>query len=406
MIKINRLVKNSSTYWILVLFSCGYDISTKAINMLCLNKLKTQSIRNVMSKLYKEGYIRRVKIDGVSTIRPIMRKPLIDTALSLYPDALCAFQDNHEWSKSRYKKRDIIRMQRISECYAFFCRFGEEIRSGYKPGLIYEETDFSKGAFYSSRELRDISELEDNVLKAARFVGMLVTNECPYVVYNPGTLETEWSQKGEERSRIFVKNIIDKVMGVATNPQAIMFVKSYGTIYNLMAIEDSLKVRKVVNGHMEEKEKKYFSRSGLEDDFRPGYNSLMNVYENIYTIPYDEHGLDVMKLIVCPDHRVKIRKLLNPLYNPRKHMFNIDCDYQDSFIASDGKSYTRYILCAFDCDMARLIRFKKNSYQLTGAFQVLCFQWQQSTLKEVFSDAHVAVIVQDITVKKLIGEEE
>lgn len=406
MIKINRIVKGSSTYWILVLFTCGYDVSSRAINMLCLGKLKTQSLRNVMSKLYKEEYIKKIRIDGISTIRPIVKKPLIDTALTLYPDALCLLQDNYERNKSRYKKRDIARTQRISECYAFFCRYGMEIRSGYKPGLIYEEkASFERGGFYSSRELRDMSMLEDNVLKAARFVGALITNERPYVVYNPGTVETEWSQKGEERSKIFVKNIVDRAMGVSTDPQAIMILRKFDLLYNLTAIEDSLRIKRVVNGQVEDKTRQYNSKSKLEEDFRPGYNSLINVYEDIYALPYSEYGLFVLGLITSPEYIHKIRRLLDPAYDPANKMFDIDCDYQDKFQASDGLQYSRYILCAFDCNIARIIRFRKSSFQLTGAFQVLCFSWQQDTLRRIFQNSHVAVIVQDIAVNELIKEE-
>lgn len=101
------------------------------------------------------------------------------------------------------------------------------------------------------------------------------------------------------------------------------------------------------------------------------------VYEKVYFVPLCEAGVDQLRLLLSPDWN---ERLLPALFNLAERSYNRGHFEYDAVI----DSVYRYTF--FDCDIARLIRFRGAILDEHVSAVVYCFPFQVSLVRCVLGD--------------------
>lgn len=272
------------------------------------------------------------------------------------------------------------RNYRVAECLMMLFRSGVEVRPYMLPKLQNSDIKLvipKRPCFYLAKDLKklDSNERDSNKhdskelckTQFTRVAGLMFINRQPYAVYNTRSSLMKWNGEGEKKTVASMEAITRMNAMVEKLDSAIMFYAR-----DEIAIETVRDIK--ANEHL---------------DF-----GFINIYPKIYFVPLGEEGIRMLKLFVRPKWQERAIKYLfkdNVELNP---YFDVDATI-------DGAS----ILCFFDGDVARLIRFKNKVMFENCQYGVVCFPHQEKIVKEFFDTEVPIRVIQMEQIEKIIKEE-
>ena len=326
---------------------------------------RPQHMANVMVKLKKEGVVEKSKNGEVFE----------NISLATYKDNLEEyFYDNIPYENieyfEEYGKRDIKRAkyrkkemagdsQRIIRC-------GEIIALMYSTGIATLPSDkktavknktLMKNVYYQSREIKYYSGYKDEVtesdnertLIATRINGTLLTAGGNYNIYHIGKDIQVWSTQGEYRIKNYIENMLANYINkesCALN-KAILFTYDLNIFTRLVNPAHKLKAR---------------------------YEGLEMTYKDLYVLPYDRFGKDMIKIMSESDWEYKLKFLIMEEKPQDTSMEEVVCDY-----VVDGAYYLLFCIP----NISRYLDFIRKAAFVNKKekFQIVCFDYQLDFVK-------------------------
>lgn len=250
---------------------------------------------------------------------------------------------------------------RVAECLMMFLRAGIEFRPYMLPTL--QNIDFKqvipkRPCFYLSKDLKKLDLKGLPKTQFTRVAGLIFIGRQPYAVYNTRSLLMKWNGAGESKTVTSMESITRMNAGVEKIDSAIMFYAS-----DKIAFETVRDIK--ANEHLD--------------------LGFMKIYPKIYFVPLSGEGVRQLRLFVRPKWQERAIK----------HLFEDNAElnpYYDVDATIDGAK----MLCFFDGDIARLIRFKNNVMSNNLKFGIVCFPHQEKIIKEFFGfEVPLTVIPMD-----------
>ena len=241
------------------------------------------------------------------------------------------------------------RNYRVAECLMMFLRAGIEFRPYMLPKL---QSDGIKSiinyapCFYLAKELKKLDLDGLPKTQFTRVTGLLFINRQPYAVYNTRSSLMKWNGAGENKTVADMETIARMNAGCENMDSAIMFYAN-----DEIAIETVRDIK---------------AKEHLDLGF-------MKIYPKICFIPLGDTGIRQLRLFVRPKW----------FERAIKYLFEDDAEL-NPYYDVDAMIDEAKILCFFDGDVARLIRFKNGVMSENRKFGIVCFPHQEKIIKEFF----------------------
>lgn len=253
------------------------------------------------------------------------------------------------------------RNYRVAECIMMFFRAGMEFRPYMLPKLQNDQIKLvvpKRPCFYLAKDLK---KLDKDGLPKTQFTGvtgLLFINRQAYAVYNTRSSLMKWNGAGERKTVENMTSIARMNAGCEKADSAIMFYEN-----DKIAIETVRDIK---------------ANEQLDLGF-------INIYPKIYLIPLGEEGVRQLKLFVRPKW---FERAIRYLFEDNVEL--------NPFFAVDATIDGAKILCFFDGNVARLIRFKNWIMSNHYEFGVACFPHQEKIVKEYFGfEVQLRVVPMD-----------
>lgn len=254
-----------------------------------------------------------------------------------------------------YKITDRLRLYRMAEVLVTMLNAGMSVYPWEKPDLFNPTPldavpDFEQPAYYNSRELKQIGRQAAEI-SSSRAVGILVTDDDMFIIYNTGSSRMRWSARAESRLTAMLQvdvcqaRLADRFAGIKQN--VILFGASMSQLPEL-ALQDSKQSPSV------------FSQ---ERDF-----------PHIYFLTNDLHGEVILRLLTCSSEKAKLDDLLAYGLSPPRDGLGVENDAMAGDIP---------VLFGYTCDVPRI---KSFSYLLRLQNQpgtLYCFDFQADALRKI-----------------------
>ena len=165
-----------------------------------------------MKELKRKRLLRTFYKDGLRGYRLTAKaKELLiaDRPERFFPFLTGAAETNH--IKSEAARR--LRLHRIAESTVTMQNAGAAVYRDEKPEIFSPVWDESAGlsitapAFYNSREIKELGTVFVKI-KGARSVGVLLTENAVFVVYNLGGSLMKWQYRAEMRTKALMQTIL------------------------------------------------------------------------------------------------------------------------------------------------------------------------------------------------------
>lgn len=272
--------------------------------------------------------------------------PILD---ELHPNALQYYLDSfrgHRFSGDPYH---MWRNHRVSEALAMSMMAGIEIQpytipSLQKSKITHTVQDYP--SYYIARDFKKIDKAELNKTIFTRIVGAIFYPGGLYAVYNTRDAIMKWSGMGEFKTAHHLLELARMNAGIDEVTSALLL--GSGPDVALQTLIESDKGRRM---------EMRFDR----------------IYPHIHFIPMDQNGIRLLRILTLPDWSGKV---LGALFAPQMRPQGY------GFMEYDAFWENTYIYSHLDSDIARLVRFRQALETQTERFEVLCFPWQASFLKE------------------------
>lgn len=272
---------------------------------------------------------------------------------------------SHKW---RGDKVHIERNHRVAEAMGMFMGAGYEFREYKLPTLQknkIHQINFTCPSFYTGVYIKQLCTTEMNKTMFTRIVGAVFAGNDCCAVYNTRNAVMKWCGSGECKAKIDIEKIVRMNTPNDKVDSAILFGAS----------------SKVALGTLEETEKN--RRLELRFD---------GIYKYIYFVPLNEAGTRQLNLFSLPNWKDRI---LDILFESEHRSFNRGLFEYDAFLEGE------YVLSFLDGDIARLRRFKDAIEKNREKCSVICFEDQESLIKEYLGE-----LVQTRVVTRLSIETE
>ncbi|WP_026658255.1 hypothetical protein [Butyrivibrio sp. AC2005] len=320
------------------------------------------SIANTMCKMKKEGVVE--KTNNVEIFESLSLSNYKENLEEYFdgniPEEHIAFFEEYgirEIKKAKYSKDQLqSRARRIIRC-------SETVILMYAAGIptlpadkkyVVRNKMLTDNVYYQSKEIKKYSGYTDDVETiagertaiASRMNGTLLTAGGNYNIYHFGKDIQTWSTQGEYKIKHYIQNMLANYI----NQDSCLLNSAILFTYDLN-----------IFGKMISPPRKYKDR----------YDGLCMTYDNLYVLPYDQNGRDMIKVMSESDWKARLYEYA--MEEPYKDTSRLDyvCDYYD------GDVYT-FIFCV--PDISRYIQFvrKVKFTQLPKEkFQVICFDYQK-----------------------------
>lgn len=209
---------------------------------------------------------------------------------------------------------------------------------------IYHRS-FTAPAFYNGRDLKKLKQDELSKTMYSRMVGAIFSPGGGYVVYNTRNALMKWHGSGEFKALMDVLEIARLNTDLPEFRSAVLFGRDYQIA--LRTLEDISKSRRM--------------------DMR-----FDATYQHIHFIPMSSFGAEMLRILTLPDWK---QNLLEALFEPE-----VLSNDRGTF-EYDAKVDGTYILCHFDGDITRLMRFRGAIQDIPGRYEVLCYPEQVTFLR-------------------------
>ena len=272
-------------------------------------------------------------------------------------------------SETNFVKSEItrrLRLHRIAETTVTMMNANVRIHRGEKPSVfspIWKEglsITIRTPAFYNSREIKEMGTVFTKI-RGARSVGVLLTADRAFVVYNLGSSLMKWEYKAEMRTKALMKTVLCRErLPMQYQPEAIqglIFGNDMNLAYEILS----------------EESKQYFVLDGN--------------YEHFFYLTNDRYGERILQLLCDAELTERLESILyDDLYDDTS---NIDCDAFDK----NGCP----VLFAFFCDLPRIKRFDTALRLQNKPGTIICFDFQKDTIARYCNNQ---ILFQTIDFKK------
>lgn len=274
--------------------------------------------------------------------------------------------------KSEITRR--LRLHRIAEVYLTMHNAGVQIYRDEKPDIFYPAVEDAvptqaltvvSPAFYSSREFKELGG-ETLKIQNARTVGILLTPNDVYIVYNTEDALMKWDYKSEMRTKALMKYYLCQErlphQYAADSVKGMIFGSSMEIAYQLLTSTGGYK-------------RSYFVLDGNFDSF--------------VFLTNDRYGELLLKLLCDGEKRYELEEILSGnLYPPNRKLL-IENDAMDEA----GNP----VLFAYSFDMPRISRFNSALNLQNKEGTLICFDFQKEALAKYCSGL---VRIQTIDLEK------
>lgn len=272
-------------------------------------------------------------------------------------------------SETNFVKSEItrrLRLHRIAETTVTMMNANVRIHRDEKPNVftpIWKEgllASIRVPAFYNSREIKEMGTVFTKI-RGARSIGVLLTVNCAFVVYNLGSSLMKWEYKAEMRTKALMKTVLCRDrLPMQYQPEAIQ---------GLILANDM----KLAYEILTEESKQYFVLDGN--------------YEHFFYLTNDRYGERILQMLCDAELTERLESILyDDLYEGDS---NIDCDAFDK----NGCP----VLFSFFCDLPRIKRFDTALRLQNKTGTVICFDFQKDILAKY---CNTQVLFQTIDFKK------
>lgn len=320
------------------------------------NRLSSPSyMENVVKELKREGFLRTYYKDRLRGYRLTAKAKAL--LLAAYPDRLGFFlTGNSETNQPKSEITRRLRLHRMAESLVTMQNADVLIFRDEKPEVFYQEGTnpvpslrVDASAFYNSREVKELGT-EFVKIRGARMVGVLLTAESVFVVYNTGSAKCRWEYKSEMRTKALMKTVLcqQRLAGQYTPDavQGILLGESMEMAYELLAGQEAGK-------------RNYFVLDGNYDSF--------------HYIPNNHDGEVILKILCDAGRAAELQGVLSENLSPRRSGSHIENDGFDW----DGNP----VLFAHTLDLPRIARFHQALQLQERSGKMICFDFQAEVLK-------------------------
>lgn len=241
-------------------------------------------------------------------------------------------------------------LYRFAEAALMLQRAGVEIRPWKTPTLQTQLSSFhlpDEPSLYSARELKKIREGELKKIRYARLTAAVFSRFGTIPIYNTRNATMKWNGMSEFKTLESLQELTWTNTEARTIDTAILFGKSESV------------AMKTIEGY----------KKSCRTDLR-----LDGVYRKLCFVPLREDGIAQLRLLLLPDRNERLRSLL---FEPAQRSYGRGAFEYDA-IVDDA-----YVFCFFDGDITRLIRFRSAIKTECGRFELLCFPFQVSLVRQV-----------------------
>ncbi len=319
------------------------------------------SIANTMVKMRREGVIEKSKNTEVFENLSISnyKENLNEYFIENIPDENLSFFEEYgicDIKQAKYRKdqerNEAKRTIRSGEIVVMMYTAGIPTLPADKKYVVQNKT-LTDNIYYQSREIKKYSGYADDVevihgertAIASRMNGTLLTAGGNYNIYHFGKDIQTWSAQGEYKIKSFIQNMLANYISQdgCLLENAILFS------YDLNIFQRII-----------DPPKKYRER----------YEGLNMTYDNLYVLPYDKNGRDMLKVMSESDWKIR---MLEGIFEERYQdtsLLDFVCDFYD------GEVYT-FIFCV--PNLSRFLEFarKVKLVNRKEMFQVVCFDYQK-----------------------------
>jgi hypothetical protein len=245
------------------------------------------------------------------------------------------------------------RLHQKAESYLTLLHAGIPIFYDEKPDIFNKtceaDSSFPQSLplYYSSREMKSLG-YDTTKIRNSRSVGILLSPQCVYALYNTGNNVLKWEYKTEVRLTAFLQHYLQgRPYHGRPSVRAIMTGSNMDIAYRLLT-----------------------STGG----YRKTLFILDTTYEHFHYLPNNEYGEYLLRLLVRPQMLQQLNHLLLSDYFSPQEELPIEHDGVDS--------QNHPVLLAYDFDMQRINRFNTglNVYELSGI--LVCFDFQIPCLRK------------------------
>lgn len=371
--------KGKTRYQILNLLHITGTLTPRSLKIFDNSK----TVMNTMSKLRKENIIEKVHnktvFDSLSTtnykdnLEKYFQRNIPETNLEYFEKYT---KKNINRAKYDTTGTKLKRQLKDSEIIAIMYAAGIPTLPDDKIMVVQNGT-ITDNVYYMSREIREYSGFEPDVryldteeqdklrkinnsvvetengfefydkgktLIASRVNGTLLTAGENYNIYNLGKDINIWSVQGEYKLRNYIENMLANYI----NKNSYLIESAILFVYNLNIIEKLIEPNKTN---------------------RKSYEGLSMTYKNIYVLPFDKYGKEMIRIMSEPDWKVRMyENIMEETYKDTS-MVDTVCDFYD------GEVYT-FVFCV--PNFARYIQFLKKAMfvKQQHLFRVICFDFQ------------------------------
>lgn len=249
-----------------------------------------------------------------------------------------------------------IRLHQKAQTYLTVSHAGIPLYPDEKPDIFGPDREAvlldmeSLPLFYSSREIKELGDVTTKI-RNSRSVGILLSPQCVFAIYNTGDGILKWEYKTEVRLNAFLQHFLQ------------------GTPY-----PDRPKIHAIMLGDDMGTALKLLTSTG---GYKRSLFMLDTSFEHFHYLPNDPCGETGLRLLTDPDMTAQLNALLLSDLAPRR----TDLPVEHDAATNDGSP----TLLAYDFDMHRISRFQMGLQVHGIRGNLICFDFQLPVLKEFFT---------------------
>ena len=307
---------------------------------------------NVVKELKRKRLLRTFYKDGLRGYRLTANaKELLiaDRPGRFLPYLTGGAETNH--IKSEVARRH--RLHRIAESTITMQNAGAAVFRDEKPEIFspvwaeYTGLSITAPAFYNSREIKELGTVFVKI-KGARSVGILLTENTTFVVYNLGDALMKWQYRAEMRTKALMQTVLCRErLPEQYDPE---------TVKGLL-LGDSMELAAAI----------------LNGDGGKQYFLLDGSYEHFYYITNDRRGEKLLRMMCSAELSEKLEALLLTDLWEKDEGLPIENDAIDD----SGTP----VLFAYTCDLPRIKRFDTALRLQNKVGTLICFDYQAEALR-------------------------
>ncbi|MCC8026607.1 MAG: hypothetical protein LIP16_15075 [Clostridium sp.] len=359
---------------------------TKPMLLLTLTALSGEFPANQLERLgsvaYMDNVVKGLKRDGL--LRSYYKDKLRGFRLTAKAKALLLSDNSDRFQfcltgscetnqpKSEITRR--LRLHRMAEAIVTMHGAGVSVFRDKKPEVFYPEGSQSHAppvtipAFYSSREMKELGT-EFVKIRGARMVGVLLTEDRIFVVYNTGGAMMKWEYKSEMRTKALLKTVLCR--------ERLPHQYRPDVLHGLLLGSDMDMACRLLTG---------------PEKGRRNYFILDGNYDHFHYIPNDHAGEVILKLLCSSRQMAELDGILSENLLPSQ---------RGSVLENDGINCEgQPVLFAYSMDLPRILRFYQALELQDRTGVMLCFDFQAEALRQ-FCGGRVAF--ETISLKKYEG---